>query len=89
MKTINELYIEALEIQNACNLCGLAQRFAQVMKELNTLIPSGTTERNRHSIVSLWLDKFNSLNGIQFDNGSYDGKLSEAYREAFAMKGNE
>lgn len=85
MKTIDELYIEAIEIQNACNLCGLAQRFAKVMKELMQLVDTGTDDINRHAIVTLWLDKFNSLNGIQFD----DSPIALAYNKAFSVKGNE
>lgn len=81
MKSLKELYQEALDIQNACNLCGLSQRFAMVMKELNDLIPSGTTERNKHAIVTLWLDKFNSLNGIQSDQS----RIEKAYNEAFEV----
>lgn len=65
MRTLKELAIEAIEMQNACNLCGLAQRFAKVMVELGDHT-KGTTERNTHPIVTLWLDKFASLNGLQF-----------------------
>jgi len=66
MRTLKELAQEALEIQNACNLCGLAQRFAKVMIELGEYT-NGTEARNTHPIVSLWLDKFNSLNKVSID----------------------
>lgn len=84
MKTINDLYIEALAIQNACNLCGLAQRFAKMMQELNVLVPAGTEDRNQHLIVTLWLDKFMSLNGCQDNNK----KITEAYSTAFSIEEN-
>ena len=53
---------EALDIQDACNSCGLAQRFAKVMIELARIPESyGTGWVNQHPIVHLWLDKFNHL----------------------------
>jgi hypothetical protein len=53
---------EALAIENACNACGLAQRFHHVMIELNRNEQSrGTGWVNQHPIVKLWLDKFLSL----------------------------
>ena len=51
---------EAGSIQNACNGCGLAQRFAEVMIELNRG-NLGTSAINQHPVVKLWLDKFQSL----------------------------
>lgn len=61
---------EALDIQNACNLCGLAQRFAEVMVELNKN-DYGTDFTNQHPITKLWVDKFCHLSGIEY-NSNYD-----------------
>jgi hypothetical protein len=57
---------EAESIQNACNGCGLAQRFAQVMIELNRQ-DLGTSAVNQHPVTRLWLDKFQSLARIPQD----------------------
>jgi hypothetical protein len=73
---LTELYQEALDVQYACNLCGLAQTFAARIKEIlhDTNI---TANANQHLLVTLWLDKMLSLN--QYD----DKKVSLAYSEAF------
>lgn len=63
--TLKELAQEALDIQDACNLCGLAQRFAEVMIELNRHPDStGTDWVNQHCITRLWIDKFVSLSRL-------------------------
>jgi hypothetical protein len=51
---------EVDSIQTACNGCGLAQRFAEVMVELNRQ-DLGTAAVNQHPVTRLWLDKFQSL----------------------------
>ena len=53
---IVELAKEAYSIQDACNTCGLAQRFAQVLIELGD--EGGTCGRNQHPITKMWIDKF-------------------------------
>ena len=80
MKTLTELYQEALDVQNASNLPGVAQSFARAMLDLGDHV-KGTDERNTHTITVLWLDKMNSLARIQFD----DGKIHAAYAMAFGM----
>jgi hypothetical protein len=57
---------EAESAQNACNGCGLAQRFAGVMVELNRM-NLGTSSVNQHPVTRLWLDKFQSLARIPQD----------------------
>jgi hypothetical protein len=57
---------EAESIQDACNGCGLAQRFAEVMVELNRQ-NLGTGAVNQHPVTRLWLDKFQSLARIPQD----------------------
>jgi hypothetical protein len=84
MRTLNELTVEALEIQSACNLCGLAQRFAQVQIELGEYC-NGTTERNQHPITRMWLDKMNSLAGIQAFEGSCCETINEAFHWAHTL----
>lgn len=57
---------EAESIQGACNGCGLAQRLAEVMIELNRG-DLGTGAVNQHPVTRLWLDKFQSLARIPQD----------------------
>ena len=63
-KTLKELAQEALNVQNACNLCGVAQAFARVMIDLGEHT-KGTDERNKHPIAILWADKIAHLTGTQ------------------------
>lgn len=63
-KTITQLAQEALDVQNACNLCGVAQAFARAMIDLGEHV-KGTDARNQHPITILWVDKLASLAGTQ------------------------
>jgi hypothetical protein len=62
MRTLQQLAAEALAVQDACNLCGVAQGFARAMIDLRAHC-NGTGDNNRHAIVTLWLDKLADLNG--------------------------
>jgi hypothetical protein len=73
-KTIKALAQEALDVQNACNLCGVAQSFARAMRDLGDHT-KGTDERNQHPITRVWLDKMNQLAGIQ----EYTTEMTKAY----------
>lgn len=74
-RTMAELAREAIQIQNACNLSGLAFGFARAMERFNKLNPHyGTDNRNKHPIFVLWCDKMASLTGCQ-----YSHYLSESY----------
>lgn len=59
---LKKLARRALDIQDACNLTALAQGFAPDMLELRRLVGS---EIATHPITIIWLDKMNSLAGIQ------------------------
>jgi len=92
MKTIKQLAKEALDAQNACNLCGVAQSFAKAMINLGAHCPSGTTERNTHPITIVWLDKMNSLAGIQsFVDLETSKSIDSAFHDVnvFAFNGDE
>jgi len=79
MRTLKELANEALQVQNASNLCGVAQSFAKAMIDLGEHC-KGTDDRNKHPIAILWLDKMNSLAGIQ---PFYDERVNKEVNEAF------
>lgn len=74
MRTLAQLAQEALNVQDACNLCGVAQGFARAMVDLGAYT-SGTAERNNHPVAVLWADKIASLTGIQ----SFNDTASDAY----------
>lgn len=63
--TLKDAAQAALDVQDACNLSGVAIAFAEVMRTICAYVDSGTEARNRHPIVRVWLDKMNQLAGIQ------------------------
>jgi hypothetical protein len=63
-KTLKQLAQDALNVQNACNLCGVAQSFAKAMIDLGDHT-KGTDERNTHPVAILWADKIAQLTGTQ------------------------
>jgi hypothetical protein len=83
---IQRLAKEAILRQNACNSCGLAQRFARVMKELiNHPDSMGTSWTNQHPIARLWLGKLVDLARMYVDYAHYD----EAYRQVEKLANGE
>lgn len=81
-RTIQDLANEVLLVQNACNLCGVAQSFARAMIDLGEHCHTGTTERNTHPITILWLDKMTSLAGIQNLNST---EVDQAFTKVWDM----
>lgn len=57
---LKELAEEALDIQSACNLSGVAHAFSRAMNELCKVV-SGTDARNKHPISVLYASKIASL----------------------------
>lgn len=68
-RSIAELAREALAVQDACNLCGVAQSFARAMVDLGEHT-EGTNERNTHPVAILWADKIAHLTGTQSLGGN-------------------
>ena len=72
---IRQLALEAEHVQDACNMCGLSKRFAQVVQELSDELRrlglyQGTDQINRHPITQAWASKIHDLAGPlcdQFD----------------------
>ena len=70
MKTLQQLAREALDVQDASNLSGVAQSFAKAVLDLRSTLreanggnPPDTREVNHHPIVRVWLSKLDSLAG--------------------------
>ena len=59
MRTIKELAIEAIGVQNACNLQAVINGMAQANKDLRAQM--SWDEADRHPIMLLWLDKIAHL----------------------------
>ncbi len=76
-RTLADLAREALTVQDACNLSGVAHGFSRAMTDLRRL-GMGTDECNRHPIAVLWADKIAHLTGTQRDDGT---ALDAAYGE--------
>lgn len=66
---LKELAKEALAVQDACNLSGVAQSFARAMSKLRKL-GFDTDGCNHHAITRLYLDKLCSLAGMEQDGSS-------------------
>lgn len=64
MKTLQELARNALRVQDACNLSGVAHGFARAMGALCDL-GLDTDAKNHHPIAILWADKIAHLTGTQ------------------------
>lgn len=64
MKTLKQLAQDALDVQSACNLSGVAHGYSRAMTDLGEHV-SGTDAKNSHPIAVLWADKIASLTGIQ------------------------
>lgn len=74
MKTIQKLAQEALDVQDACNLTGVALGMHKVLCELMVHV-RGTDDVNTHPISRLWADKVASLAGNE------QGSLYKEYCE--------
>jgi hypothetical protein len=74
----------SLDVQDACNLSGVARSFVQVIDAVRAesdRIGKGTDWVNRHPIVSLFLDKMASLNQTQCLCSANIGSFSKTYAE--------
>lgn len=70
-------YSDALIVQDACNLCGVAQAFAAIMIRIGRETNS-TDESNRHPIAQLFAAKIASLSGV-------DRPSNDAYFDAYRV----
>lgn len=69
----------ALDVQDACNLSGVAFAFADAMRTVCHFVDMGTDERNTHPIAVLWIDKMADLCGIPHTQGDLS-VYSAAYK---------
>lgn len=82
--TLQDLAKATLQVQDACNLTAVVYAFADVCTRLRKLFPAeGTEFFNKHPIVILWLDKLNSLAGIQ---DLANQNVLNAYKVVYALE---
>lgn len=66
-RTLADLARESLQVQNACNLSGVAFGFGRAVVRLRAVLPqAGNDAIARHPVCQLWSDKIASLTGTQF-----------------------
>lgn len=66
--TLQQAAKDALAVQDACNLSGVAHSFLVAVQAVNaeaSRIGEGTEWRNNHPIIRLYVDKLASLAGMQ------------------------
>lgn len=83
--TIQDLAKQAIEIQNACNLSGIVHAFSKAVTVMRTELKMDTPTCNRHPVTVLFLDKLNSLAGIQPLDTEYMNATSHAMDECLKL----
>jgi len=79
-RTIEQLAQEALDVQDACNLSGVAHGMARACVDLRDIL--GAERADEHPIMMLWADKIASLVGTQ---NLGDTRVGAAYRAVYAI----
>lgn len=77
--TLKQAAQAAIEVQNACNSCGIANSLSDIMRDVLMVEGKGTRYVNTHPIVALFLFKLGELNGYgisSLDEG-YDRAMNE------------
>lgn len=73
-------YYQAILVQNACNLCGVVQSFAEILPRIKT---DSTAARNEHPICRLFAEQIISLaGGMSSEAESYHHALQTCRIEA-------
>jgi hypothetical protein len=82
---LRRLADDAIRVQDACNLSGVAQSFAEACITLRLIaqalgLPGDTEWCNRHPIVTLWVDKLCDLNGHCGPASALNDEYSQAVK---------
>lgn len=88
-RTLAQLAQEALDVQDACNLTGVALSFSRAMCDLRTLVGGGDSLR-AHPVTVLWMDKLMDMIGrvdtMTAYAKAYDWAVTEAAPVAEARR---
>ena len=88
-KSLQELAQDALAVQNACNPTGIVNSFHTALVQLHRHTEN-TKLTATHPITILWLDKLNSLAGIQsFVDSQVNEAISKAFDEVYNLAKTE
>jgi hypothetical protein len=82
-RTLAQLAQEALDVQDACNLSGVAQGFGRAMVDLRHVIGGGD-ELRAHPITLLWIDKLADMTG-RIDSMAVWGRTGGAHDAVLAI----
>lgn len=86
--TMHELATDAMSVQDACNLGGVAGGMHRAVTVLGRRLeleglPCGTDAKNKHPISQMWASKIVSLAGMDYDSGGE--KFQAAYDAVEAL----
>jgi len=88
VRTWKQMGIEALAIQNACNLSGVVISFSHIIREVRARLESekrcSSDDVHNHPVCRLFSDKIASLTNTQIMGND---EVQKAYRWALDMKG--
>lgn len=85
--TIKDLAKQAIEVQDACNLSGVVHAFSRAVTAMRVELNMDTPTCNGHAVTILFLDKLNSLAGIQaLGDTDYFNKVQKAYDECLKLQ---
>lgn len=87
MKTLQKLADDALFIQDACNLRAVVRGMVRAMDDLRQVMPNNEMWMY-HPIIRLWVDKINSMTGMQ-DEGWDSSNAYHVVRTLAAHKQEE
>ena len=74
-RTLTQLAQEALDVQDACNLSGVALGFGRAMVDLRQHVGGGDPMRT-HPITLLWIDKLSDMTGRKDGHAVWFGAAS-------------
>lgn len=70
-RTLRDLALEALQVQNACNLSGVVHSYSRAMARLWKLLENeggtSTEKVNTHPIAVMWASKVESLTSLDYE----------------------
>lgn len=70
---MTNIYKDAIQVQDACNLSGVAHSLCEAMKVIREEPDcNGTDYVNRHPVVTMYLSKMADLNGMSINSGEFN-----------------
>lgn len=90
MRNMKWLAIEAIQVQDACNLLGVSKGFADTLLTLKRLLetdglPNDTDAIRSHCITRLWASKIHDLAGMGLSDTEHYGAAYEECRKLAEM----